>query len=457
MSLPNLDHLDAPALRRELAKLQRVNDVLVRRVEQSMDTAPSAFAIFETAILLEKRVQMRTHELAEVLDRLRETNRELAAAEERALAGSRAKSEFLAMMSHEIRTPLNGMIGLAELLGSTVLHEEQSGLVGGIARSAEMLLAILNDVLDLSKIEAGKMEIEVAPFELQHLLDDVRLLFDSACLRKGLRLRVQLDSQLPRTILGDATRLRQVLVNLVGNAMKFTSRGEIAIEVQAGSGPDEIRFAVRDTGIGISEEARARLFHPFTQADASMARKYGGTGLGLSISHQLCGLMGAELGVSSEVGRGSTFAFTLRAVRVADMPGENVAATTERFAARVLVVDDNQVNRTVALRMLEKLGCTATAVEDGPQALDAVARESFDLVLMDVQMPGMDGLEVTRRIRTGPTRASMPVLALTANAMSSDQQKCLDAGMSGYLHKPIRMKELARGLSEYLPESRRLA
>jgi signal transduction histidine kinase/CheY-like chemotaxis protein len=444
------------ALRREVAKLRRVNEVLVRRVEQSMDSHGGAFAMFEAAIALERQVQARTQELAQALEQLRETNRALEQAKELADAGSRAKSAFLAMMSHEIRTPLNGVIGLAELLGATQLSAEQQDLTQGIERSADMLLALLNDVLDLSKIEAGRMQLDPVACDLRQLLDSVREVFGGVCQQKGLQLRIAVAPAVPAAIVVDVTRLRQVLVNLVGNAVKFTASGEVAVQV-APAGAGAIGFVVSDTGIGIGAEQRARLFEPFVQAEVSMARRFGGTGLGLAISRHLCRLMGGDLTVESELGRGASFRFEVPAVAVA-APASAPAPRKElpRVDANVLVVDDNAVNRTVAARMLAKLGCAVVLAEDGADAVAKAAGAAFDLVLMDVQMPGMDGLEATRRMRVGAV-TDAPILALTANALCGDEERCLAAGMNAYLEKPLRIHELAAAVCQWLPDRVRAA
>lgn len=279
----------------------------------------------------------------------------------------------------------------------------------------------------------------------------MRLLFDVTCMQKGLRLCVRIADDLPAAVLVDGVRLRQVLVNLVGNAVKFTDNGEVAVEVVRGVRPDEIVFRVRDTGIGIAPEAVGHLFEPFAQADQSMARRYGGSGLGLAICKRLCAVLGGELSVESEPGRGATFRFAVVAESAVLPSKEPVVEPLPRFGARVLVVDDNQVNLRVATSLLERLGCTATAVGSGEAALETAARGEFDLVLMDIQMPQMDGLETTRRLRENGYLVGVPIVALTANAMRGDEETYLAAGMDGYLAKPVRIRELAGGLARHLP------
>jgi two-component system, sensor histidine kinase and response regulator len=396
---------------------------------------------------------------------LEASNEALARASAEAQQASAAKARFLAHMSHEIRTPMNAILGMNRLALGTELTPLQRGYLEKVEASSRHLLAIVDDVLDVSKIEAGKVVLESQDLVLERVLDDVTTLAGGACADKGLWLRVEVAADVPATVQGDALRLRQVLVNLVTNAVKFTERGGVTVSVAATPAPDDrigLRFAVRDTGIGLDEAQRRRLFQAFAQADPTITRRYGGTGLGLAICKSLVELMEGEIGVESRPGAGSTFWFTARF-------GPAEAQTTDRPAARavprvpppaappaldagarILLVEDHRLNQEVAIGLLEELGLRATVVADGQRALDALRARPFDLVLMDVQMPVMDGLTATRRLRADPALRALPVIAMTAGALAGDREACLAAGMNDVVTKPIDPDDLRRALARWL-------
>jgi PAS domain S-box-containing protein len=379
--------------------------------------------------------------------------KEMVARLEQACAGAEAamhaKSEFLANMSHEIRTPMNGIIGTLSLLQDSGITEDQRDNFNTIRSCGESLLQLVNDILDLSKIEAGKLTLEQIPFSADALVQDALAIVSPTALSKGLKVFGNCAADLPNAVIGDPLRLRQILLNLLSNAVKFTERGSVGVELSAltqGGDSIELQFIVRDTGIGISPEVQKSVFEPFTQADSSTTRRYGGTGLGLTISRGLIALMNGRLEMESELGRGTCFHIfvTLRAATGLAGPRrpaeERIRPAKRRM--RILLVEDNAVNRKVAVRLLERMGHEVEVAVDGERAVAAVAGNTYDLALMDCQMPVMDGYAATRAIRQLNLPHRLPIVAMTANAMPEDRQRCLEAGMDGYVSKPISTAQL---------------
>ena len=434
-------------------------------------------------ITARKNDEKRLQEYAQELER---KNEELESALVTARDATQLKSRFLANMSHEIRTPMNGVLGMTDFLLGTNLTEEQQEYAGSIKKSADALLTLINDILDLSRIEAGKLRLDHVPFSLAATVEESSSLFALQARTKGLDFSSAVSSNLPDMLVGDAGRVRQVLTNLIGNAVKFTDFGRIDVEAEMLRPTQDgflVRFSVRDTGIGIPSEHQSRLFESFTQGDGSSTRKYGGTGLGLSISKQLVELMNGELGVESKPGEGSRFWFTasfgkpplavapgappkraipvpapptpapkvpVPAAKPASVPAEKSNGGLRKL--RVLLAEDNEINQRIALRLLEKLGLAADAVDNGRAAVEALAQKKYDLVLMDCMMPDMDGFEATAVIRNRERgKGHTPICALTANAMEGDREKCLAAGMDDYISKPVgldKLREVVERLAE---------
>jgi signal transduction histidine kinase len=426
-----------------------------RPLGESFNRMTDALAVSEKQIreqqeLLERNVKDRTEQLEQ--------------ATRTAQAASQAKSEFLANISHELRTPLNGVIGMLDIALDQDLNGELAEQLQTAQHCAHSLLSLLNDILDLSKIEAGKMTLETIPFDVRALMADCIKAHQPKAQENSVALLSEVSPNVPQEIIGDPLRIRQILANLISNAVKFTEHGSVAVRMdgQFSHGSEfTLRFTVEDSGTGIPADKLLYIFDQFTQADGSVSRKYGGTGLGLAITRKLVELHRGEINVNSELGRGTAFTVTLQCEARAAVSGNPGASTAPGSAAsragvpdnavRILVVEDNQVNQKVVTAVLRKRGFYIELANDGQEALNKLYKSAaFDLILMDVQMPVLDGLEATRLIRKEPRWKQLPIIAMTAHAMNGDKERCLEAGMSGYISKPVHPSLLLSTVDEFL-------
>jgi signal transduction histidine kinase/DNA-binding response OmpR family regulator len=456
-------HLMATA--RQIRQTQR--EILERQVgvARGNEHFSAALVVISALVIIAVFFHARRVRQAAVQSRLQRARmmRELGQARDLAERAASVKAQFLANMSHEIRTPLNGVLGTLDTLATTPLTDQQTNLLRTANTSADLLLSIIDDVLDFSKIEAGLLVIEAIPVNLLEVVNHVNSLFNVTAAQKGLQLQFKIPDRPMPLVISDSTRLTQVLSNLVGNALKFTRTGGVTVTLELLEEDGDlvrVKFSVRDTGIGIPADVQARLFAPFTQADGSTSRRFGGTGLGLAICKQLVTLLdkdSGEIGVSSAPEAGSTFHFTLRLRRVGEVAVETDLAPRDiaaQFSGRILIAEDNETNQQVIVTMLRSMGLETALAANGKEAVEAVQRERFDLILMDYHMPELDGCDAALRIRrheqTQKLRSRTPIIAVTASVLREDRERCIAAGMNDFLAKPVRQRTLAAMLDKWL-------
>jgi signal transduction histidine kinase/ActR/RegA family two-component response regulator len=453
-------------LEQQMAAQQKTLRVLMDRVEHSIDDTGNAYALFERNITLQKLIEARTTELEQANARLQHSIEHATRAQEAAEAANHSKSVFLANMSHELRTPMNAIIGLAHMLARNTQDPQQRNRIVEISHAADHLLHLLNDVLDLSKMDAQRMVLEQGAFTIGGVFRNLESICRHRAEHKGLNLGFELDNPLYlQPLLGDALRLQQVLLNLLGNAIKFTESGVVSVSARiTGETADAIalQFAVSDSGIGILPDALQRIFAPFEQADGSTTRQYGGSGLGLTISQRFVELMGGTIEVRSDPGTGSCFSFSLALPKVDHLDELEIANEAglaaerqlrqRRGTTRILVAEDDAINQEVMRELLvEALGFEVDLADNGLHAVQQAGSTSYDLILMDMQMPEIDGASATRQIRQLPNGGLVPIVAVTANAFVEDRQHCLAAGMNDFLTKPLNPDQLFVTLQRWLP------
>jgi signal transduction histidine kinase/ActR/RegA family two-component response regulator len=405
-------------------------------------------------------------ELSQSVEAEKNLRQDMTIARKAAETANEAKSDFLANMSHEIRTPMNGIIGMTDLVLETDLTAEQKMYLQMVKNSAARLLKVINDILDFSKVEAGKLKLDPIDFDLYEALENIIHMLSLRANQKNIRLTCEIDPGLPRKVNGDSNRLTQVLINLTNNAIKFTNEGSVRLQAvsipQRNDSAVQIKFSIIDTGMGIPEDKQRIIFEAFCQADSSTTRKHGGTGLGLAISSQLVALMGSKIYVNSAPGKGSTFWFTCKLQKANDSDSDSDHSLQESVSfseqqalikgMKVLVVEDESINQALITALLTQFGFNVTAVDNGKMAVEAVASKDYQLILMDLQMPDMDGFEATKMIKAMTDKLNIPpIIALTAHAMGKDKERCLLAGMDDYLSKPIDRNELYQVLIRHLP------
>lgn len=447
--------------------LGAIRKQLVEDVQRYPHIALLLIGLFALMCAVMAGLAVHAHRSARQLQKanamLSSLNEELVMMRDKALEASRMKSEFVANISHEIRTPISAVLGMVGLLKDTRMTKKQTELASMLDQSARSLLTVINDILDFSKIEAGMLSVQAVDFSIPDIVNETIRVLSPSAVDKGIQLTASFEGAIPNTVQGDPNRLKQVLLNLIGNAIKFTSAGAVSVRVVSEPGPADspamIGFYVKDTGIGIPEDVRGRLFQPFSQADGTTTRKYGGTGLGLSISKRLVDLMGGRIDFRSESGVGSEFWFVLpfevSETRIAaEAPLDAAPVSTGVFGRRkILVAEDSPVLQRIVLHQLKGLNCEVVVASTGLEAVEAVRQSDFDLILMDWQMPALDGIQATQEIRLLENGATVPIVAMTANAMEGDRNACLDAGMNDYISKPFSLQQLSEMIETWLPKA----